>query len=377
MKISVSVLVALIFGVFTFSCSKSKSSGGGAISAVYQGPGSRWTVSINAENFTLTQFPDATSTTASLTLSGDVIRNETNRFLTLTVTSSSDEAEVALGTVVTALEIANTAVFIKTPNNPVPLVATIRGACPTGSLNGNWIVTKPAIEGGLYHPANLDADGSGIVSFNPGTLLKVTVAGISNREFDLDDAADMNLAGQQCSNGLLAASIDMGGPEEEAFDMYFTASGLILVKFPEDMGEQVIFAQPRQAASVTGADLEGSYSALLYRGGTDINLSLATLVPVEVVFAADGSATITEVTDVANNTLAGSSLNTIDTFGTTFTADPGADPVPNTNGIFHGELSGAAGQRITCASSVVGVRHGCLLVMALQEPVVTAGLIQL
>ena len=207
----------------------------------YQGAGSRWMVSLSNSTFTLTKYSSISDTTADLTLSGSVSRNTTNQFLTLTVQSTSDSGQVPVNTVVTALEIPNTAVLIRTPDNATPLVAVVGGSCPTSEIHSNWIITKPRLDAGNFVPDSLNDDGSGTARYNPSTNeFQVVSAGIVNRQFDQTGSSTHDLSGQSCSSGMLAATLTLNPgppPVTDVFDMYFTPSGFQIVKFPAAAGE--------------------------------------------------------------------------------------------------------------------------------------------
>jgi hypothetical protein len=329
------------------ACSKDSDSNSGSSTTArsYQGAGSRWMISLTDSTFSLTKYSSITDTTADLTLSGTVTRNAENEFLTMTVTSSSDTAEVPVNTEVTALEIPNTGVFIKTPDNATPLVAVVGGSCPTSEINSNWVITKPRLESGDFEPASLDDDGSGTARFNPSAEeFQVISAGIVNRQFDETGSTAFDISGQDCESGMLAATLTLPGPVTDVFDMYFTSSGFQIVKFPAATGDQIIFGLPKQSTAVTAASIAGTYSIMLYEGGASLNLSDATLEPARMVIATNGAATIRKITDVGADTLAGSDAYTIGSFSTTFTSNGSA---LDNDGSFHGEF--ASGENVTCS----------------------------
>lgn len=328
-------------------CTNSSNSSVSTSGRNYQGAGSRWTISLSDTNFTMNKYDSISDTTANLTLSGTVAKNSDNQFLTLTVTSSSDISEVALNTVVNALEISNTGVFIKTPGNPTPLVAVISGSCPTSDINSNWVITKPRLDSGVFPQNSFDDDGAGTVAYSStAETFLVTPAGVVNRQFDVTGSSPHNMSGQLCSDGRLAATLQIGPGQSDVFDMYFTSSGFQIVKFPSAAGDQIIFGLPKQSTNVTGAAIAGTYSVLIYEGGAAADLSAATLSPGQMIIANDGSATIRKITDVANNTLAGADAYAISNFSTTFTSNGSA---VDSKGLFHGQFG--AGQKVTCATA--------------------------
>jgi hypothetical protein len=349
MKNKIILLATLVatWGLWT-GCSSNSSNSASVTTRSYQGAGSRWMVALTDTTFSLTQYSSIADTTADLTLSGSVSRNTTNKFLTLTVLSSSDTAQVPVNTEVTALEIPNTGVFIRTPDNATPLVAVVGGTCPTAEINSNWVVTKPRLDMGSFAPNSLDDDGAGTARYNVTTEeFQVISTGIVSRQFDQAGSTAFDIAGQTCSSGMLAATltIDPGPPPvADVFDMYFTPSGFQIVKFPAATGDQIIFGLPKQSGAVTGASIAGTYSAMLYEGGANINLSDATLEPVRIIIAADGSATIRKITNVGSDTLAGADVLSMSSFSTSFTTN-GA--VVDNSGSFHAEFS--AGENVTCS----------------------------
>lgn len=341
-------IMGLSVAILTFAgCTKSKDDAAPAAATArsYQGAGSRWEVNLTDTTFTLTQYGSISDTTADLTLSGTVTRNTTNKFLTMTVTSSSDENSVAVGTTVNGLEIPNTGVFIKTPDNATPLVAVVSGTCPTETINSNWIVTKPRLDSGSFVPTSLDDDGTGFASYNPTSgAFNVTLAGIVNRQLDMGNISTLDLSGQACSNGILAANVS-----SEIFDMYFTPSGFQIVKFPASSGDQIIFGLPKKSSALSATDVAGDYSVFVYRGGTNINLSEATLEPALVSVAANGSFDLSLITSVADNTVATATTLEMENFSTTIATSDSS--TVDSNGMFHGDFGSS--QNVSCTYASV------------------------
>lgn len=320
MKIKVSFLLVLMFGLV--ACS--------GADRTYQGPGSRWTVVIQGENFTMREFETSSSTEPRLVIQGTTTLNETNRFRSFTVTSAEGENGPETSDTAFGLELEGTALFVIPFGSSTPLVMTGAGACPNGSFAANWVVTKPRLDDGDFDEENFNGDGVGTAVYTPGDrntenflvrsagivdgVLQAAEEGQPFRPSEDEEDENPGFSMSNCNAGLL--SVAVAGEEEgedEIFDMYFTSTGNIVVKFPEseNSSDQIIFGIPRAASPITAANLEGTYSVLVYQGGAAADLSLATLEPGVLSFDDSGDGSLRLLTDIEENTAAAEDLGAL------------------------------------------------------------------
>lgn len=297
--------------------------------------------------FTAALFDTISATTASMNVSGTVSENEDNLFKTLTVTTASGTDAPSAGVTALALELIGSSTFIVPFDSNNPLVATVQSTCPSSDFVANWVVTRPGIDSGVFAPSNLTSDGAGIATYNAdGDTFLVQSSGITDgvlaspagsTPFDPFGMGD-------CASGRLAVD-----QSSERFDMYFTPTGQIVVKFPAAMGEQIISGFPRTESAVTAASLNGVYSVLLYRGGTPIALTGATVRPAKLTLSA-GSGSITVITSADDNTEASTAAFSVGSFSAT---DDGSTAL--SNGLFRLQLSGGSdgngNGKLTCATT--------------------------
>lgn len=339
------LMIGLLFSFYSCGSSSSSSSQ----TRTYQGAGSKWIVELNEDStFSMLFFSDAGESEPSMVVTGTYEQNAQNQFLSLTVTETTGIGTPAIGAVIQGLEIPNTAVFLTPFSGSVPIVAIPSGSCPSADFAANWIVTKPMIENGMFPTNGIESDGSGTAVFTTAdNSFTVTSAGVRNRQFNVGDSVPFTInMSSDCQNGL--AQISEGG---EDFDMYFTDSGVMIVKFPENMGEQIILGLPQADTELVASDLNGIYSVFYFNGGDNLDLSEATINPAQLTIA-DGAASLRQFSNVTDNTVDSTVIFTGSPFGTSFTATEGA--APDAYGLFMYNLSGGNfdGARMTCSAVV-------------------------
>lgn len=318
-----------------------------AVDRRYQAAGSRWELSATDSTFTLREYASLASTTVSATVSGTVAQNATNRFKTYTISATdvADAGAPGVGSTVSVLEIPNSVAFIQPPNGEAnPLVATVIGTCPSVNFSANWAVTKPQLDGGAFQQGNFDTDGVGTAVFTAANdRFLVRASGIVGGVLQSEGAGSefLPIGMGTCSNGRL--NVTASG---EQFDMYFTASGQIVVKFPDAMGNQIISGLPATNAAVTAPTVAGTYSVFVYRSAAAANLSDATLRPAKLTFDASGNGQLRIITDVAANTEAGTDELTLSGFTN---QDNSAGALAN--GLFRLTIGGGPVGQLSCATS--------------------------
>lgn len=336
-----------IASVVVISCSNDPESSSSARS--YQAAGSRWAIELTDSTFSLNKFSSISDTSADMTVSGTVTENGTNLFKIMSVSSASGTGAPSAGATAFALEMEGSSTFIVPFGESNPLVATAVSTCPTGDIMANWVLTRPRLDSGNFAPSSFDQDGAGTAFFDQSadTFL---VRGSAITDGVLQSAAAGTLFSpfgmNACSAGRLPVSA-MG----QSFDMYFTPTGQIVVKFPAALGDQIISGFPETSSPVSSTDLNGTYSVLLYRGGNNINASQESVVPAKLVLSG-GSGAVTEITDLSSNTEDSTAAFSVGSFSVTDDASTALS-----NGLFRlaitGETSGGgdgAGE-LTCATT--------------------------
>jgi hypothetical protein len=272
----------------------------------------------------------------------------TNQFVKLTVASSTGTGGPAAGELAYGLEVPGYAFFLKPlSGNSEPIVMVQGGTCPSTNFDSNWIIAKP--QASITIDTTRDMFGSAVMTFNGAnsSLLvrqNETVNGttLTSGGSNGNGTSTLNFDIGTCSNGVLRI-LDQG----EYFDMYFTSSGSVLVKFPAAMGNQIIFGAPKIAAAVTQAEIAADYSGLVFQeaGSSD------SLFPVKLVMPASGNGSGTKIANVDADTLATDGV----TFSNITNLDSTSAALPT--GFFRADLNPIVGTatngKVSCAFSTV------------------------
>lgn len=351
-RILISLAVVLSAAAFITACNKSSDSAAAApTTSLYQGAGSKWSISIGSGStgdFTISKFATAADTTAEMTVTG-TFQRFTNQFVKMTVASSTGTGGPAAGSLAYGLEVPGYAFFLKPlSGNSEPIVMVQGGTCPSTNFNANWIIAKPRGDMATNGIDNTtDMFGGAVINFNgASSSLNITqnepVGGTAISGGNASLAFDI----ASCSNGVLRV-LESGN---DYFDMYFTTSGSVLVKFPSSADNQIIFASPKTDAAVTQAQLEGTYSGLVFQeaGASD------SLFPIKLAMPATGNGTANDISDV--------DTDAIDTDGVVFSnitnVDSGSAALPT--GFFRADLNpvgSTTNGKASCAfSTVSGVK---------------------
>lgn len=328
---------------------KSESTTTTGTTAKYQGAGSKWSIEFTGSAFALKKYTSASATTTSLTVDG-TFEKYSNQFVKMTVTTSTGTGAPAAGSVAYGLEVPGYAFFLKPlSGNSEPIVMVQSGSCPTSTFEGNWIIAKPN-SGSVPMSSSKDYFGGVVATFN-GTSSNLVVSqrepvngtALTTGGGNGNGTSTLAFSASDCSNGLLRVA-----DGADFFDMYFTSSGSVLVKFPASQDNQIIFGSPKATAAVTQADIAATYSALVFQdkaSGTD------ELFPAKLVIPATGSATGTEITDPATDAVSTSGI----TFSNIVATDGTAAALPN--GFFRADLNPSSGTatngKATCAVSSI------------------------
>ncbi len=284
-------------------------------------------------------------------MNGSVSTNSDNLFSVLTVTSATGSEAPAVEAQAFALEMPGSSTFIVPFGESLPLVATAISTCPSSNFAANWVITRPRMDrvndedpnSSLeFKPDNFNTDGAGTAVYTALTdSFVVRSSGIVDGvlEAGTSDGFLLQMA-SQCTAGKLSVTHN-----DSAFDMYFTPTGQMVVKFPEGEGNQIISGFPQTAEAVTSASLDGTYSVLVYRGGETIDLSEAEVAPAILTWAPNAGGAIRLISNVEDNTEASGDLFTLGSFSVTSNTD-----VDMPKGQFRLTLGDNAGQ-MTCVTT--------------------------
>ncbi|VAW80628.1 hypothetical protein MNBD_GAMMA15-101 [hydrothermal vent metagenome] len=297
------LLVAASSAALIVACGGSSSGASGGSS--YNGPGSRWNVSLATDNsFTITR-SDTASSPVVLTITGSYTDLPAG-FVKLTVGGVVADSAVtdapSVGDAAYALNVPGYVFFLKpidpTSDQVIPMVAS--GNCPSSNMLGNWVNVN--LEAGAS-AADPTTSIYGTFGFDVATGAPSLPSTYSLTQSSL--GAD-NLSGGTCTDGILILNGGLGTPETEA---YLTTNGGAIVRTgidtPNDETDDTYIFALAQETIADVANLADEYAGLLFDaaqpGGSQIS-------PVSVSCDVAGACTGTIVSDIDANTL---SINTV------------------------------------------------------------------
>lgn len=287
------VLFLTFLGFQLGACgSSSSSSSVNAESNDYNGPGSKWDVSLESDStFTITRraTPEAA---IDLTVNGTYIRNASG-FVSLTVTSASGTDAPSPGDEAWALEVPGYAFLLKPMGDDKIIAMVTAGECPTEDIDANWVTVKQhstadATDAGQDYLGTFSYD---VASGTPSLPSKHSISA----GFPAVTGGSA-LGSGSCSNGLMLV-----GTAPDIAAMYLTATGgaIVQTNINNDADSQFIFALAQKAITDI-ANLEGEYAGMLF----DDNMADGSTVN-PVAFSCDdtGVCVGTLVTDITTGAL--------------------------------------------------------------------------
>lgn len=296
----------------------------------------------------MTKYASAASdASVSLTISGSVATNSTSQFKVLTVTSATGSGAPTVGDTSYALEIPGTAMFFKPFGSAAEPIILVSGTtCPSSNFNANWIVAKPRSDLAVPMTTTSDVFGGVAVTVNgaSSSLNGTTYEPIAGASLGSGNDFTLSFNATTCANGVQRVA-----DGADFFDMYFTDSGNILVRFSANSGNQIIFGSPRQSAAVTQASIAGTYSAIVFadESGSD------NMFPAQLTIPTSGTSEGYSISDLTNNTV---STDGIALTGIASTTDSSATELPA--GMFRGSVNPVSGTatngKVTCSYSTSG-----------------------
>ncbi len=160
--------IATLTGSLLIGCGGSSSSSDDVSSTDYNGPGSKWDLSMKDDGtFHIDHRPDINSA-IDYTVDGTYTRHDSG-FVSLTVTGGEGTDAPVAGSQAWALEVPGYAFMLK-PVDSDQLVAMVKsGECPTGDIDANWVIVKHDTSGGHADANNAGRDFAGTFHFDYAT----------------------------------------------------------------------------------------------------------------------------------------------------------------------------------------------------------------
>lgn len=221
----------------------------------YQGPGSKWSATLNTDGtFVITKAPSV-SAAVELTVNGTYTRLSTG-FVKLTVTSASGTGAPAAGVQAYGLEIPGFAFLLKPAGSGekiIPMVAS--GSCPTTDFNANWIIVEAEASKAADGATN---DWYGTFNYSTSGVASVATKYALSTDTVLAGGAQ-TLPASTCSSGILS----IGAPEN--VDIFLTTANGAIVHTQNHGQEGFILAMP-QGSFATPSVYAGNYGGLVFNG---------------------------------------------------------------------------------------------------------------
>lgn len=318
--------VATLTGSLLAGCGGSSS--GDVASVDYNGPGSKWDLSMKDDGtFHIDHRPDIDSA-IDYTVDGTYVRNDSG-FVSLTVTGGGGADAPAAGSKAWALEVPGYAMMLK-PVDSDQLVAMVKaGECPTADFDANWVIVKQDTSGGNADADNSGRDFAGTFSFDyasqtPGLPLKKALSAghpsVTSGGIDPGDVV--------CENGIL----NIPGAV-----MYLTANGGAIVHTdggsPSDEADDSFIFGLSQKQILNASDSDGDYAGMLF----DDNMPDGSKINPVALSCTSGTCTGNLVTDISTGATSADSV-TVTLSGSI--NEIGGD---SANGFMTGTISDGAG----------------------------------
>ena len=293
------IISTVVISLFS-ACNDSDSPSFSTSNQNYNGPGSKWDVTLRQDStFTITMRPEVSSAVA-LTVNG-IYERLASGFLKLTVTSSQGQNGPSAGDMAWALEVPGYALLLKPMDSSsdqiIPMVAA--SECPTNDFDANWVLVKKA--------NNADADDEnrdffGTFSYTAATGT-ATLPSMHALAGNFKALVPNPLGAGTCANGIM---------EVDDAVMYLTSNGGAIVHTSvSDPNDASFIFGLTQKAITNIANLDGEYAGILF---DDNEQSGDKIVPVSMS-CTGGNCTGTIVTNITTGAVSAESV-TIDLTGT-------------------------------------------------------------
>ncbi len=283
-KILINLFVFFSLILFFNACSDSDStSNSTSNSQSYNGPGSKWDVTLNGDDtFAITMRAQVNSPVL-LTVNGTYERL-TSGFLRFTVTDAEGQDAPSAGDAAWALEVPGYALLLRPiDDNGDQILPMVRaGECPTTDINANWVIVKKD-SAAMADDADRDFFGQFNFDVSAGNATLPSRRALAN---NFQDGGEESISGGTCANGLMNIVDTV---------MYLTSNGGAIVHTninnPDD--GSFIFALAQKAISNI-TNLDGNYAGMLF----DDNSSSGDKIEPVSMSCTGGTCVGTIVTDI-------------------------------------------------------------------------------
>lgn len=287
-------LLTLLFAIAGFSlltaCSSDTTTSTTTTnSQLYNGPGSKWDLTLNDNGSFHIDHRPSVDTAIDYTVDGDYTRHASG-FVTLTVTGGEGVDAPAVGSEAWALEVPGYAFMLKPVDGEQLIAMVTAGSCPTADLDANWVIVKQDRSGGDADATNVNRDFAGTFHYDSTTGVPtlpvkksladgfpdVTGGGIDPGDVVCENGI-MNIPGAVMyltSNGGAIVHTDGGSPSDETDDQFIFG-----------LGQKVI---------TNAAESDGEYAGMLF----DDSMSDGTKLNPVSLSCTSGTCIGTIVTDV-------------------------------------------------------------------------------
>ncbi|MDH3716346.1 MAG: hypothetical protein OET44_21165 [Gammaproteobacteria bacterium] len=325
-----------------YGCAEEETGSGAAQALNYNGPGSKWDVSLADSGFTITM-RETVDGPVALTVEGTYERMASG-FLVLTVSGSEGEGGPDAGAQAWAVEVPGYALILKPmdagSDQVIPMV--VAGNCPADDVLANWVMVKKA-NTAAADDADREFFGTFAYSTDTNTATLPMRRALANA---FQDAGAQALAGGACESGIMTV--------EDAV-MYLTSNGGAIVHTevnnPDD--GSFIFALSQKAIGAVG-NLDADYAGVLF----DDSMTEGQKIQPVALSCAAGACTGTIVTDVTTGATSAESV--------TVTLD--GDPDAFGNGLITGTIaSGADTGNLACMADTGVLDSGRIMVSCIGQ----------
>ncbi len=281
---SIILSMATLYGCGGSSSSSSDS----ASDQLYNGPGSKWDVALNADGTFEIDRRARPDTPVVLEVDGTYTRHDSG-FVGLTVGSASGEDAPEAGDTAWALEIPGYALLLKPTDGDQIIAMVSAGSCPTSDINANWVIVKQRSDADA---SQSDRDYFGTFSYDSESSAPSLPS-----KYALSSGFPSVVDGGDIGSGTCDAGIMLVGEDTDVAAMYLTETGgaIVQTNIYDESDSQFIFALGQKAISDIG-ELQGEYAGMLF----DDNMSDgSTINPVAMSCDNSGSCTGTLVSNIA------------------------------------------------------------------------------
>jgi len=326
LTLAISIGFLLVSGCGGSSSSSDTPVGGGETTTAYNGPGSKWDVSLSGGDFTITRRPELASA-VDMTVTG-TYEDLASGFLKLTVSSSEGEDGPTQGDMAWALEVPGYAFFLRPieagSEQIIPMVTA--GECPTSDVDANWVMVRKDSDAMADDPER-DFFGAFHYDAASDTATLPVRRALGN---NFQDQGGQDLVGGTCADGIM---------EVDDAVMYLTSNGGAIVHTglnrPDD-GSFIFALSQKNITSV--ANLDGEYAGVLF----DDNLASGDKIAPVSLSCTAGMCSGSLVADIETGELDEGSV-AVNLTGTTDEFSPG---------LISGEIVGEGTGAMACMADV-------------------------